>query len=181
MKFPLSRILPPFGALTADEKAEFWTSAPIAVPLFGGARAPLRFFVFEEHVAIPEDMIQAGRAFLGLGADARAEIAPHLWSLRRAAKGGPHIEPAAAFDHVELRSIDVTRREADELPYVTALCAVAWSPDELVQFVFQHGARLARVSAFDGEFTDGDAAGDARLDAWMAEPSAHLPVRRKAP
>lgn len=181
MKFPLSRILPPFGALTADEKIEFWTSAPIAVPLFNGARAPVQFFVFEEQVEIPDDMIQAGRAFIGLGAEMREEIAPHLWSLRRAARNGPHIEPGAAFDHVTLRSVDVTRRDVDELPYVTALCDCSWAPEERLQIVFQHGARLARVSTFDGEFTDGDAAQDARLDAWLAEPGAHLPVRRRRP
>lgn len=179
MKFPLSRILPPFGALTADDKAEFWTSAPVPVPLFGGAHVAVRFFVFENHVAIPEDMIEAGRAFLGLGQQMRAEIAPHLWALRRAARTGPPIEPGEAFAHISLRSIDVTRRDADDIAYVTALCESTWAQKELVQIVFQRGVRLARVSAFDGEFTDGDAAGDARLDGWMADPGAHLPVRRR--
>ncbi len=168
---PLSRILPPFGALTADEKAEFWTSAPIAIPLFGGEKARVQFFVFEEKAHIPEDMILAARAFLALHVSAREAITPHLHALAGASAGD-------VWARVSVQRIDVSRRDEDEIAYVTATCACDW--DGGLQIVLREGVRFVRVSAFDGYFTDGDARGDPALDAWMDDPAASLPIRGAA-
>jgi len=161
----------------------WWERDGFALPLFSGATVELYVqpaLVAAEPIPIPGELVRAGEAMLGLGPEALGEITPHVWANYRAIAGAgapmeTDPEDAASIWRL-VRPYTLTLQMHGGVAWMILECDCDWNAEDGLQLVLQHGTRWARVSAYDGCFTDGEARGDSRLDSWLVDPSASLPL-----
>jgi hypothetical protein len=170
--------LPGLGQMVWSERHRWWEHPEFPLPLFDGALVELYVVVSRtalEPAPAPPLCLAAVRSFLSLTSSALAEITSHVEQRRAASLGANAIMSGPVWN--EVSPLSVTVEALGDVAYVVVECDCAWDMDAGLQLVLADGRRWVRVSSFDGCFTDGEAAGDPRLDAWMADPHAVLPLR----
>ncbi len=179
-------IQPPFGDLDWNHEMRWWERDGFALPLFSGATVELYVppaLAAREPLPIPQVLIDAAGAMLALGPEALDEIVPHVWqtyldAMKAGAghRGFPELAgPADVWGAV--RPYTLTVEQFDNSAWLIFELDCDWAPEDGLQLVLKGGARWVRVSPYDGQLTDGRAAGDPSLDAWMADPATKLPIR----
>ena len=174
-------IQPPFGDLGWNHEMRWWERNGFALPLFSGATVELYIppaIAAPEPVPVPDLLIAAGEAMLALTPDALCEITPHVRANYRTFAGA-NVHGEADFsgdeiwDHV--RPYTLTIQQHAGAAWLVFECDCAWNREDGLQLVLLEGRRWARVSSYDGCLTDGEAASDPSLDAWLNDPGARLP------
>lgn len=126
-----------------------------------------------------EALKKAVKNFKAAGPEILDEATKHLWSYyrciagmfsakERADYGFPEIEREDdVWDHVEIDnppSVGAGDGDYEPAPsYLSFEGEVAWEPEHGLELVFEEGARVCKVGAFDGHFTNASAFADKSL------------------
>ena len=160
----------------------WWERDGFALPLFSGATVELYVppaIAAREPLPIPEQLVSACGAMLALTPEALSEITPHVWANHRRFAGSEAFTEGelgstdAIWDHVQPYTLTVQQHAG--AAWLILECDCAWNREDGLQLVLKEGVRWVRVSAYDGCLTDGEAASDPSLDAWLKYPDARLP------
>jgi hypothetical protein len=165
--------VPGLGPVTESDY-ETLVSAPVPVPLFGGASLPFFLEGYEDDEA-PEDFHAAIRTFLSLDVSTLTAAAPAAFAyyqemLEAFGEGlddFPRIAgPEEVWDHVTFDRHEVTvQRNGEGTPvYVSVECECAWEEEHGLQLVLREGARVTRVAPYDGHLTNASAYGRPELE-----------------
>jgi hypothetical protein len=149
----------------------WWEGAPIEVPFFSGANAPVIFSSMEPD-DVQKNIADFDRCLKNLlvqGAEARAYAEPLIhkncrdtinsaeWDGRDAlATATAH--PSSVWQYLKLQQVCITRRVHNEMDiYASLSCQCEWEQEHGLQLVFRQGKQLTRIGPDDGHLTDADA------------------------
>ncbi|HEX7303625.1 DUF6985 domain-containing protein [Lentzea sp.] len=155
--------VPGLGPVTESDY-ETLVSAPVPVPLFGGAALPFSLEGYEDDDA-PEDYHAAIRAFLALDRTALTAAAPAAFAYYRETYEAfgeglddfPRIDgPDEVWDHVtfDRHVVSVLRDGEGTLVHISVECECSWEEEHGLQLVLREGKSVTRVGPYDGHLTD---------------------------
>jgi len=172
----------PFGKLTWDSGLDWWVSDELPIPMFGGRLLTISFQADNPSAPISDAVIKAVTAMLRLESSTLDSITPHVWGNYhefRDAVGADEIEAIEPSEdiwaHVQPGAAMVDERDGEV--YVSFECNCDWEIERGLMLVLKDGVRWVKVSAYNGHFTDGHAYAKPRLDDWINDPDAKLPIR----
>jgi len=168
--------IPELGVVVEDAELGWYRSAPIPVPVIGGAPCVIVVDGYDDDPA-QEDFHTAIRNFLVLDQSALVQAAPSIYAYYRdvtadvlaAGDDEWHVEisgPDDVLAHVQLGTEPIVSRDSygDQCVYVSLECECAWEPEHGLQIVFRDGATVTKVGPYDGHLTNSAAYADDDLD-----------------
>lgn len=171
----------PLGRLKWDAGLGWWESEELHVPWL---EARITFALppaDESHEPTPPDAedVDAVANFLALPSSTRESVRPHLEAnLKKISELGDTPEIATPIWRA-VKPMGASTTDAHYAPgkFVIVECNCDWEEEHGLQLSFQHGRRLARVSQYDGQPTDGSAYARPELDEWLVGSGGDLPIR----
>jgi hypothetical protein len=168
--------IPGLGPVVKDADLGWYRSAPIPVPVLGGAQCQIWVDGYDDDPA-QEDFHEAIRRFLALDRSALETAAPSIFAYYRdvmddvLAAGNDEWyvqidDPSNVLDHVQLGAEPIVSRDPgrDRRVYVSIECECAWEPEHGLQIVLRDGAAVTKVGPYDGHLTNSAAYADDQLD-----------------
>ena len=168
--------IPDLGTVVKDADLGWYRSAPIPVPVLGGAPCLITVDGYDDDPA-QEDFHAVIRNFLALDHSALVEAASSIYAYYRDAMDDVladgddewHVEisgPEDVLAHVQLGNEPIVVRDSngDQRVYVSVECECAWEPEHGLQIVFRDGATVTKVGPYDGHLTNSAAHTDDELD-----------------
>ena len=159
------RNVQPIGDLAQDPHIpEWWTSRPISVPYFSGAKLSFTITVESVDANYPPEISDAIREFLLLADRDRIVASERVFKNYRdfvdAVEGVDLVVNGSSeiWRYVRPTEVYIRRRNRrDKEIYVQVACECEWEIEHGLQLVFRRGQKLTRVSSQDGHLTHADA------------------------
>jgi hypothetical protein len=164
--------VPGLGKVTKDEEFGWYTSNPIAIPMFGGKQCRVVLKGYDEdanrhefHAAIanflsgrPEVLQTAERDLYRYYEDFQ-----DLWE---DTGNLPIKSPADIWHHVHLGSEPMVTRRAhgNKDVYISIECECEWEHEHGLQIVLWAGLKVTKLGPYDGHLTNSDAYADDKLE-----------------
>ncbi|TDP96782.1 hypothetical protein EV186_104770 [Labedaea rhizosphaerae] len=144
-----------------DDGAGWYRSAPLPVPMLGGAPCEIIVEGYDEDQR-KDDFHEAIRTFLALDPSVLTAAAPSIFAYYRdfmsAVAGDDDTAwdvkidgPGSVLDHVQLGREPIVTR--DQHVYVSLECECDWEPEHGLQLVFRDGRTVTKVGPYDGHLT----------------------------
>jgi hypothetical protein len=168
--------IPGLGQVVEDAELGWYRSAPIVVPVLGGALCHIVIDGYNDDQR-KEDFHEAIRTFLMLDPSALTAASSSIFAYYRdvmndvVADGDTdwYVEiegPQDVLNHVQLGNEATINRNAhgDRRVYVSLECECDWELEHGLQIVFRDGHTVTKVGPYDGDLTNAAAYADDGLD-----------------
>lgn len=166
--------IPHLGDCERSDAGDYYTSAPIAVPVLGGKLCEITLEEYEEDEN-PEDFHTAIGNFLSINTLVLKQAEPHIYryylDCNSELEPGDDFyleipEPSDVWEYLDLDDEPTVTRRAygDHGVYVSLSCRCDWEVEHGLQIVLKNGLTITKVGAFDGHLTNADAYDDESLE-----------------
>jgi hypothetical protein len=166
--------IPGLGAVTKDERFDWYYSMPTPVPVLGGKTCRISVEGYDEDPKKDELHIAVAN-FLSIPFSVLKEAEPHIFRYYQDCnKCWESSDPEFitiesekdVWNHVRLGDEPIVQRRAygDQGVYISLECGCDWEEEHGLQIVFKNGLRVNKVGSCDGHVTNSDAYGDDGLE-----------------